>query len=275
MISLESDHPLSAAMVQRKLADDLDFRARLNFEMEDVDVRVDGRNLSFLVDLRPFPGHVRIFQNNQITWFEQDTILTVKYLFGVSGRSIKVELRRKISPTSDASSSSVVTIELKVNECSDEFGSAALAFIERRSQTENRLLSLFQISDALIADPSDLPLDISFTGIRDGLEDLNRLLDAHPDVDPAITEAIAEIHKFHRNINRSRERLLDAIRIRNALHNAVKAQSEQVAALAAEIELARPRDAGVDESNHCLTLAVSLVPIVAGLIWMFFKKRKH
>jgi hypothetical protein len=276
MITVSSAHPISASAVKQKLAGEVDFRARLNFEMEDADVHVDNsqRNLNFLATINPFPGQFRIFQNDIVTWPGQDTMITVRYLFRRSGQAIRIESRRRISQTSETTSSSVVTIAITENQLTDDYGRAAMAYVERRILCENRLLGLFQASNRPIAQPSDLPLDVSFAGVQDSLGQLDRILEERARVDPALPAAIGEIERFQAAIGRSAEELMAAMRERNQLHREVRNQIERMAAIAGEIELGRLDEGREGDGNNGLALAFSIIPIVAGLVWIFFTRRR-
>lgn len=276
-MALVAEHPLSAGNVKEKLVDSIDFRIRLNFESGDEDVISDGRNINFRPKMPDIKGNVRIYQNNEITWIQDTIVVLIRYVFVFSGRFVKIESTRNITPVSANTSRSEVTVEMIENQASEEIGKLSLAFIRERHERENLLLGLSKSSQIAIPDSFALPYDRAFADMRDSLDQLEQFLQDEAAVDPSVSATVNELQELHRDISEAACDIMNALRERDTIQQAIRDQSREVALAATAIDtaLTNPTESnGVSDSKNDVAFAVSLIPLVVAIFGFILDRRR-
>ncbi|OHT02291.1 hypothetical protein TRFO_30614 [Tritrichomonas foetus] len=283
---LESQHPLRANSVLDKLANSVEFRARLNFEMDDKNVIPDGnRNINFIPMIPTLSSNskngsnhpVRIFQNDKITWVQDDIVLKTRYLFNIQGKSVKIKSVRVITPNPDGTSHSVVRSDIRHDEINNEITSQLFAYIIERHKKENDLLSIATSSELAIPRNFSIPFDNIFSEVQNSIVQLDQLLAQESSIDPSIVMASNELRELHSDVNAIASQIMQALQNRDNLQLEIRRQSMEVAAAASQIEqiLVDPaRSPTVPDTKNDVAFVFSLVPLVVAIAGYIMKKSK-
>lgn len=277
-LQIEAQHPISSQSVLENLANSEDFRARLTFEMDDQNViQNENRNINYI----PFipglsPNHpVRVFQNDKITWIQDDIILKSRFLFNFQGKSIKIKSVRIISPNPDRTSHSVVRVEILNDELNNDFSKKALSYILKRHNTENSLLSLSTSRDLGVQKNFTIPFDSIFSEVQTAIMQIDQLLTEESTIDPSIEMAANQLQELHNEVNEAASKIMTALQVRDNLQQEIKQQSTELAATASEIEqiIVDPnRSPTVPDTKNDVAFMFSLIPLVVAITGYILKK---
>ena len=279
MSSSPVEHPLSANDVQDKLVNSNDFRMRLNFDMGDEDViSGDGRSINFRPKIpEAHDANVRIFQTNEIKWVNRNIVVISRYIFLVSGKMIKVESKRVLTPVTAKSCRSTIAVAVKENEATPELGDVAYKYILQRHKKEDELLGLSKSSQLALPDSFALPYDKAFSGMRDSIDQLDKFLYDESSVDPSVSMTVRELQELQEDVIDARKRITAAVAKRRQIQDEIHAQSRQLAMEASNIQtaLVEPiRNAETSNTRNDVAFAVSLIPIAVAVFGFIVGTKK-
>lgn len=277
---IESDHPFPQGYVLDMLMNNEEFRARLNFEMNDQEV-IPGpnRNINYRptisgIDSKRFT--LKIFQNDKSNWIKDVILLTTRYLFNINGKTAKIKSVRKITPNQDGTSHSIVETSVKNDQLKRGLTQKFLLYISERHKTENSLLVSSVASEPASPNTFLIPFDHIFSEIQTTVSRLDQLLAQDLAVDESVQNVSHELEGFRDDILQASRDILDALDRRDALQNEIKEQSANVAEAAIQIKqiLNDPAQSPtVPESKNDIAFVFSLIPLFAAIVGFYLKKK--